>query len=317
MRNDVIGEGKNMNRLMENGLLNEVIYGDNFAYTFNDKSMFSTTEYKILQNQMNNLFVKCMKILCNGKIQIYYMTEEYKMLKDVLFSVDEKNFITIVINLLSAVLEVKNNGFLTCQNIDAGINHIYIQPSTYKISLIYLPSGKKIFQNGAEFENELRTGLVDAIQKVPALSTSKIAELSFDLSNRMLSVEDILLNIQNIQFKRERKSGEFKYKEQNPRKIVKLVSINTPVPIEIFITKDEFTIGRKKDAVDGLISFNKMIGRIHCKFVRKGDQYAVIDLKSSNGTYVNKVRLLPEQPCPVKNMDVIRLANSDFQLVIE
>ena len=45
-------------------------------------------------------------------------------------------------------------------------------------------------------------------------------------------------------------------------------------------------------------------------------QYMITDLKSANGTYVNRVRLTPEQPHQIKNGDIIRLANSDFQVVI-
>jgi len=39
-------------------------------------------------------------------------------------------------------------------------------------------------------------------------------------------------------------------------------------------------------------------------------------LQSANGTYVNKIRLQPNKPCAINNGDIIRLANSDFQVVI-
>lgn len=81
---------------------------------------------------------------------------------------------------------------------------------------------------------------------------------------------------------------------------MKLVATNAPVPFEITITKDEFTLGRKQGLVDGVISFNRMIGRSHCRITRQGNQFAIIDLSSTNGTYVNRVRLQPEQPCPIK-----------------
>lgn len=97
---------------------------------------------------------------------------------------------------------------------------------------------------------------------------------------------------------------------------MKLVATNAPVPFEITITKDEFTLGRKQGLVDGVISFNRMIGRSHCRITRQGNQFAIIDLSSTNGTYVNRVRLQPEQPCPIKNGDMIRLANSEFQVII-
>ena len=42
----------------------------------------------------------------------------------------------------------------------------------------------------------------------------------------------------------------------------------------------------------------------------------ITDLQSANGTYVNKAKLQPNQSTPIKNGDVIRLANSDFQVSI-
>ena len=59
-----------------------------------------------------------------------------------------------------------------------------------------------------------------------------------------------------------------------------------------------------------------MISRMHCKIIRQGEQYAVVDLKSANGTYLNGIRLQANQATPIKNGDVIRLANSDFRVVI-
>ena len=95
---------------------------------------------------------------------------------------------------------------------------------------------------------------------------------------------------------------------------LKIVAVNAPVPFELEITKDEYVIGRKKEMVDGLISFNKAVGRVHCKIVHSAGRYAIIDLNSSNGTYVNRVRIQSNQPYPIKEGDVIRLANSQFRV---
>ena len=83
------------------------------------------------------------------------------------------------------------------------------------------------------------------------------------------------------------------------------------------MTKDEFTIGKKQELVDGAIAFNKMISRSHCKIARQGEHFVIIDLGSANGTYVNGPRIQAGQPYPIKNGDLIRLANSEFQVSIE
>ena len=141
-------------------------------------------------------------------------------------------------------------------------------------------------------------------------------QLEADLSNGMLTIEGIYSKIKGATVVEKNVSSGHIDKVVRNNISMKLVATNAPVPFEITITKDEFTLGRKQGLVDGVISFNRMIGRSHCRITRQGNQFAIIDLSSTNGTYVNRVRLQPEQPCPIKNGDMIRLANSEFQVII-
>lgn len=297
-------------------LIIETEYGNNFAYILNDNSIFSLTEYKVLQNQVEGSFVKCMKLLYNGKVQLYYLTNEFKPLKEMLHLLDSKKFMMIVSYLLNNIITVKKIGFLSCQNIDISFEHIFVNPSTYEISLVYLPIGKRLYHNLSSFENELRTNLIDFIQNTPSICSSKVLQFATDLSNDMLSLEslyDKTKEIANISHKRVPTAINEIF---NREKSLKLVSVNAPVPFEIIINKDEFIIGRKQELVDGMISFNRKVGRAHCKIVRQANHYAIIDLQSSNGTYVNRVRLQSSQPCPIKDGDNVRLADSEFKVVI-
>lgn len=250
-----------------------------------------------------------MKLLYNGKIQVYYLNTGDKPLSELLPVLDAEKFYTIVLNLFENIMRVKKNGFLSCQNIDISFQHIFVDPATYGISLVYLPLSKKFYDSVAEFENDLRTSLIKVVQNVPALSSRKTERLVVDLSNGMISFEDIYMKI-----KRENKLDEEKDDIIPRHKNVKLVATNAPLPFEIEITKDEFLIGRKPELVDGVISFNRTVGRMHCKIVRQENYYAIIDLQSSNGTYINKVRLQPEHPCQIKDGDVLRLASSEFKV---
>ena len=93
-----------------------------------------------------------------------------------------------------------------------------------------------------------------------------------------------------------------------------LTAMHAPTRVEIRITKDRFVLGKKAGAVDGVISFNDKISRIHCRIDRKGERYTITDLQSANGTYVNGKRLQANQPYRIGNGDIIRMANSDFQV---
>ncbi|MEE0930139.1 MAG: FHA domain-containing protein [Acutalibacteraceae bacterium] len=302
-----------MNTLIENRLIGEMMCGANLAFVVNDNQTFLPTEYKVLQSQVDNCFVKCMKMHFNGKVQLYYLTNAYKSFDSIVTRLNEDSFMTIIANLFTNIIEVKNNGFLSCCNIDISFERIYIDPSTFKVSLVYLPLKIRIFDDYTTFENELRGNLIKLISSIPELSTNNIIQLSMLLSDGTLSIEDLLGKLKG-------RTKEQVYQQKNMRQNLSvgmsMVALNAPMSVEIAITKDEFVIGKKGSAVDGVVSFNKMISRVHCKINKTGDQYTVTDLQSANGTYINKKRINPHQPYPINDGDIVRLANSDFQVFI-
>lgn len=308
-----------MNSLIENNYITEMECGSNFAYVLSDSSIFLSTEYKVLQSQANGCFVKCMKMMYNGNVQLYYLTKGLKSFLSMIPSLDAESFLTIVSNLLSDIIDVKHNGFLSCQNIDISFEHIYVDPTTHKIRLVYLPLSKRIYDDNSSLENEIRTGLVKLISGVFTLSTSKTMQFSADLSNGTLSIEELVARIKGG---KSTGGGQSRIGQTDVvggragSVLLRIIAMNAPARVEIAVTKDEFVIGKKAELCDGVIGFNKMISRSHCRINKKGSQYTITDLQSANGTYVNKVKLQPNQPHPINNGDVIRLANSDFQVSI-
>ena len=294
-----------MNLLIESGLIEEIAWGTNFAYILNDKTCFLSTEYKVLQSQANGVFVKCMKMLMNGKTELFYLVDSYKPFSSLLNQIDPERFITIVGNLLASIIGVKNNGFLSCNHIDSSFEHIYIDPNTFKVGLVYLPLNKHEFADDSAFENALRSNLIRVISDFPTLTSPGTKQLAADLRNGMLSMEAIYSRI-------ERRGGPALV---NASKTMTLISLNAPMRIELKITKPEFTIG-KSDTNDGVISFNNKISRTHCKVSGNGQQFSISDLRSLNGTFVNGVQLQPNEHALLKNGDVVRLANCDFRVVI-
>ncbi len=306
-----------MNSLIENNYITEMACGSNFSYILNDNCTFLSTEYKVLQSQTNSCFIQCMKMLYNGKVQLYYLTSKYKALSALLPSLDADSFMTISANLIADIIDVKNNGFLSCQNIDISFEHIYVDPATYKVSLVYLPIGQRVFDDISSFENELRTSLVKLIQSISTLSTPKTIQFSANLSNGAMTLEDLYTTVKTGKIpSRTTDVPSVSAVSGNAQMNMRIIAMNAPTRVEIVITKDEFVLGKKQEIVDGVISFNKMISRSHCKINRSGTQFTITDLQSANGTFVNRVRCQPNQPYPIKNGDIIRLANSDFQVSI-
>ena len=86
---------------------------------------------------------------------------------------------------------------------------------------------------------------------------------------------------------------------------------NEPIAIR---TEDEFVIGRQmvktsESMLDlsGFGGFDLGMSRRHARVRRTQTGYEIIDLSSTNGTWVDDKRLVPNRPCPLKSGSMLRL----------
>ena len=305
-----------MNRLIENGKLEEMSCGSNFAYILTDNADFLPTEYKVLHSQNDVVFVKCIRLLYNGKTQFYYRTAGYRSLATLVPALDAEKFLTIVSGILSDVIHIKSIGFLSCRNVDLSFDRIFIDVNTCQARMIYLPVRNGFFADEAAFENQLRTALIRLVSEHSALNSSGTKRLVSDLSDGLLSLEALAGRIRGGAIVQPENNRE-QLKTGVERGRMRLIALNTSKKVILYVNKDSYVIGKKPSAVDGVVSFNNMISRVHCRIIRNGTQYIVEDLGSANGTWVNRVRLMKDQKVPIQNGDVLRLANSDFQVQIQ
>lgn len=290
-------------------------YLDKFSYVLKNNEDFLLTEYKVLQNYKGDCLLKCIKTLFNGKIQLYYITEKYKPLKDIASNIKPEAFMSVMNSLFESILEIKTNGFLSYNSIDISLDKIFVDENTYKVKLVYLPIDKRIFKDVKAFEYELKTKMIEIISKMDIVSSNSISDLVTRLSSEDATIENLYANT-NKQIKY---NGEI-YRTDTAnvlRKGLKIVSLDKQNKVVIMMSKNPFIIGKKVSEVDGVVTFNKLISRVHCKIINTGNTYKIVDLNSANGTYINNIRLTPEEAYTINNGDVIRLANSEFKIEIE
>ncbi|PWH13245.1 MAG: hypothetical protein DDG60_10630 [Anaerolineae bacterium] len=89
--------------------------------------------------------------------------------------------------------------------------------------------------------------------------------------------------------------------------------LDDQMPFEI-CTEDDFLIGRKTDdtaeyMVDLAIydAFGHGVSRRHARIRRTATGYEVIDLQSTNGTWLNEQKLTPNQAYPLPSGALLRL----------
>lgn len=303
-----------MYTLKDNGVIQEIESGNNFGYVLEESKHFVSTDYKVLQSQTNGIFVSCMKMTYNGKVELYYMTDEFRPMSTMFAGIKPDILINIIVNMFGSVVEVKNNGFLSSQNIDVSWDKIFVDPLTLKVKLVYLPVNVKVFDSYAQFQSELRSSIVKLIGKLISDPSERLEKFVADLTNGSMPIEDIYNKYKSVNAD-PLVNTERIPKEKRSEVPLKLVAMNAPEYFEVVFDRNRIVLGKKQEIVDVAITFNKMISRKHCSVACHDGNYFIADEGSLNGTYVNQVRLTPHQPVPIKRGDIIRMADSDFQIV--
>lgn len=84
---------------------------------------------------------------------------------------------------------------------------------------------------------------------------------------------------------------------------------------KISINKPEFLIGKERRRVDYCISDNNSISRAHAKIKVRAGRCYIADLGSTNCTYVNGVKLSPNQEVILSKGDKIKISDEEFEFI--
>lgn len=338
-------------KLAQENILQELRCGANVSYVLSDSNLFFLTGFKVLQGLENNGFLRCVKTSLNGQIQLVYLTHsehsELKSLKAMLNSLDASSFAVILRNWVAGIAHAKTVGFLHCPNIVTTIDHVYVDPKTYEVYMIYLPIMEFCAaEDTSEFETEFRASLVQLIDSTPGFRVGPVLTLRESLIDGSQTIEDIARggNAGAVPggetsgggygsgssggtngYGYGGMSGEFYQPDRIPiipnrgasGPTLTLDAIQHATPFHQIFQPRTTLIGRADPnaKADVLISNNPYISNPHCEISFENGSYYVTD-KSSNGTFINGRRLqkyVKEQLC---HGDELRLANSSFHVTI-
>ena len=79
-----------------------------------------------------------------------------------------------------------------------------------------------------------------------------------------------------------------------------------------WIIRDKSLIGRNPGSADIVVD-DLSVSRRHCVVEQYSDGFAITDLSSANGTYVNGKKIPPNQPIWLKNGMIVRIGMNAFE----
>lgn len=92
-----------------------------------------------------------------------------------------------------------------------------------------------------------------------------------------------------------------------------LYSRNMDKTIRICLDKFPLTIGKMEGCVDRVLS-DASVSRIHCKFLRDEKGIALVDLGSTNGSFRNGLKLIPQEKNYIEEGDEVKLGRICFDI---
>ena len=272
--------------------LTEIQDTEDTAYLLENNEIFYDVGYKVMQNQENANLLRCHRIKYNGKIKLIYFTREYTSLEDYIASSDMDTILNAIRSLLEALIQIENLGFLNMACIDNRLSHIYVESGTNNVKIIYLPVNiTGVHKNKNEFDNEIKAQLVQKIERIGMMDHPKMHR-----NTKNTSADP------NI--------GQKKIVDMPDMNQILIQSIDGQ--FHFVVCENEFLIGKSRERVQGVITGNNAVSRVHCKIVRQNGSYFVVDMGSSNGTYVNGKRIHPNVPEPISDRSQLRIANAEF-----
>lgn len=85
----------------------------------------------------------------------------------------------------------------------------------------------------------------------------------------------------------------------------------------IDINKPAFRLGKERQYVDYFITNNNAVSRSHADIITRGNRYFVIDLNTTNYTYINGRIIPPNSETEIYDGNILKLANEEFEFHVQ
>ncbi|UNT95187.1 FHA domain-containing protein [Allobaculum mucilyticum] len=293
-----------MNTMQKNRLL---LFGEQFAYSLTDAQNFAQTEYKVINNEKNLNVVSCIRIQFNDQNLLFFLPSGTP-LKKAQNSFGVHEYCVVMSHFLAEVIKVQNNGFLNARNIDLSRNRIFIGSESQNVFITYVPCKEHLYSDQNDFDKNLKNLCLQILAENPGLQNKDGLGVREAIKNCPGDADSLYKIVSEAEQKGFIGGNEDPRPSGSGQLLLK--SVNAAFNLQFQIRTDRFILGRKADAVNGLIGCSPLVGRVHAVISRSNGQFYISDMKSKNGTFINDIPV--HRPTLIRNGDVIRLGNVDF-----
>ncbi len=294
-------------------------------FILNDNDLFYPGVYKTMQNSTNGILLDCKLVRHNGKMKFVYFTDGLYSFEELIKASTEREIAEAVYSLSRAVGVVESNGFLSLSCLDKRTSHIFWDSNKHTIRLIYFPvhaskdtrakrEAEEIISRNVYEAMAARSGNPEIKRIRDSLSTQGI--LGGSATEPRMSQPDRPMPKPIEPVRRPVDMPVKPVATGVGNNAEETVLIQAGDGRDVFrITRFPFVIGRSESRADGVINLRTISGT-HCRIDKVPDGYTIVDLNSSNGTTINGIKMVPNQPMRLKSGMRIGMASERYVVKI-
>ena len=290
------------------------LHTTHLAFELEREEDFFPLGYTVLQKQPVYNAIRGLHIKYNRKARLLYSVENLLPVAVVMESLSETEKIQIMIDLLEAIRQTTENGFLPKEAVVVDSNCFFWNAEKKELRLVVLPIQKEQkFEDGLSWVNRLRKSLT---YLSGFLKNTQKERLCAYFESMDAVPNDLNLTISELKAVKARNAGNAIEGHCADTFLSKLVlcSNQDHGNVRIHVDKPEFILGKKQESVDGYLGSSSSVSRMHCKILRQQNRYFCMDLGSLNHTYVNGVMIGPGEKLELHDKDILRLADVELQV---
>lgn len=323
-----------MNEELFAGQVTEVRNCVHAEYILNSNDAFYDIGFRVMKNQEKGCLLPCHTLKYNGRIKLVYFTDGLVPLEQKLAEMDVEQMRILISNLFEAIKEVEGNGFLDTRCIELRLARIYVDNRTSAIKLIYLPVNQPLgMGNNHDIESEMRAKLIKAMRDIRLSDHPHVQNVVDVLMDGTLNLDGVVRSLRDGIMSVATEPGavqpsvaimdtdvDVTASKSIVRERVFGVGATTLTlkavdgPVSFVVDRDEYLIGKSAERVDGVIAGNPAISRVHCKVIRENGAFYIADMGSSNGTFLDGIRLATSEKAKIEQGSRIRIANMEFMV---
>lgn len=298
-----------------------------------DPLAVSGTEYKVLRSQEPGRFVPCVRSRLNGHDRLTYLTRPYVALSEYAAGQAPEEVARFLATGVESLLFLKDNGFLSLQNVVLANDVLFVDKATGRLLLIYVPmarstsggdleTARQAFRACAELLGSL-CGEASLLWDFEGTSAYRDGDLTALVALLGGSASAASTGAQRTVASNE-PEAEHGGLSKRARQSACPSSVANPVGQSWLLTAgasshdryvvpaDGGVIGKSPSRASIVVSLSSAISRAHCRVSSENDRLVVEDLGSTNGTFVNGVCATKGVPAELREGDRLRLADVQF-----